>query len=117
MNGREFLRVARHLLGRSGEEYRRTNVGRAYYALFLECRDAVHRWGLLLPRHNLHQTLRNKFARSHDATLINLSHRLDRLGQWRGQADYQLTETSPYADDSRTRQAIQSAEDGIALLD
>ena len=44
MRSREFLDVARALLGDNTEAARRTAASLAYYALMLECREALERW-------------------------------------------------------------------------
>ena len=50
MPGREFLELARELLasGRLPRHWRAVVI-HAYYALLLECRDAMTRWGLPPP--------------------------------------------------------------------
>jgi hypothetical protein len=47
MPGREFLELAREVLGLATlPRHWRAVVVHAYYALLLECRDAMTRWGL-----------------------------------------------------------------------
>jgi len=49
MDGRAFLGVAQEMaLGRT-EAHWRAAVGRAYYALMLEGRDFLQRWGFVPP--------------------------------------------------------------------
>jgi hypothetical protein len=117
MDGRAFLGVARDLAGWATEEHRRAAVGRAYYALVLECRDALHRWQVSLSRRDVHQAVRLKFLYAQHPDSQYIGQALDRLGQWRSQADYQLTFTIPYATGQRALEAIQRAEQAIALLD
>jgi hypothetical protein len=45
MDGRAFLAVARELAAGSTAAHWRSSVGRSYYALFLEGRDLLQRWG------------------------------------------------------------------------
>ena len=47
MRGREYLELAREILPGGTEKHRRGAAGRAYYALFLEGREALARWGFL----------------------------------------------------------------------
>ncbi len=71
MRGSEFLDLARELLA-SGTSPRhwRAVVIHAYYALLLECRDAMTRWGLpAIPRQQLHAQVRLRLIYASDVDL------------------------------------------------
>lgn len=63
MNGRAFLDLADEIVRGGTEVHFRGASGRAYYGIFLECRDALERWGIHMPRHeNPHRFVRLRFS-------------------------------------------------------
>src|SRR5947207_3348204 len=87
MRGRQFLDLARDNLSGNTEVHWRGAAGRAYYALFLECRDALFSWGFVMPpRDNVHTFVRLRFTFAAEPDLktigFSLFRELRRLG-WR----------------------------------
>ncbi len=118
MRGRDFLGVARSLLSSSVEAHRRAVVIHSYYALMLECRDALLRWGVILPpRHNVHSEVRLKFAYSGDADLKALGDALDALGRNRNVASYNLSLSGRFSSNVHSLNAFDTATQAIDLLD
>jgi hypothetical protein len=118
MDGRAFLQSARHLLTAPTEANRRAAAGRAYYALLHEGRAALERWGFPLPpNESLHRFVRLRFVYAADADLRQVGDALDRLGQLRNQADYQLANPGPFASDARAAQAVALAQAQVDRLD
>jgi hypothetical protein len=118
VDGRDFLPVAQELAAGTTEPHWRAAVGRAYYALFLEAREALLRWGVAPPpRQNAHPFVRLKFTYATDPDLQRIGDALDQLIQWRNQADYNLASAALFASNANAVQAIGIAENAIALLD
>ncbi len=118
MQGRAFLTVAQELAGSLAEAHWRAAVGRAYYALMLEGRDALRRWGFSLPpRHNVHAYVRLRFLYAADADLKAIGDVLDRLSQWRNQADYDLAPSKRFASATDALYAVALARQALDLLD
>jgi hypothetical protein len=117
MPGRGFLDVARDVAAGATEYHQRTAVVNAYYALVLECRDALLGWGFTMPRRdNMHTWVRLRFTYATNADLQAIGKALDRLVQQRNRASYDLL--SPmFAAPSVAQNAIQHATDALALLD
>ncbi len=70
MAGRDFLDPARDSASGATPHHRRSAVVDAYYALMLECRDTLFRWGRSLPRRdNVHAWVRLRFLYATDADL------------------------------------------------
>lgn len=118
MRGRAFLDIARELVGGGTKAHRRATVVQAYYALFLECRDALARWGIAIPpRQNVHSTVRLRFVYAGDSDLKGLGSALDKWCQRRNKASYNLTALPEFASDSHAQDAITESAAALASLD
>jgi len=118
MNGRQFLDLAREVIAGATELHWRGAAIHAYYALFLECRDAQIRWGFTTPqRHNAHAPVRLRFLYSTEADLKQMGRILENLGRLRNLASYDLTTRTEFLSDHDATLAIQDADDMLALLD
>lgn len=118
MDGRKFLNPALVLAGQGAEEHWRAATGRAYDALFLECRDTLIRWGHVPARRdNVHTFVRLRFTRNAHADLRSIGADLEELSQRRNEADYQTVSPGSFATSSAAQRCIQKARDAIALLD
>ena len=118
MNGRAFIDLASDILAGNTEAHWRGAVGRAYYGLMLECRDALFRWGFkLLPRDNVHPFVRLRFYCVAHPDLKSIGWALDWLVRFRNRADYDLSPHVDFASNTRAEQAIDDARDALALLD
>ena len=118
MRGREFLGPARAAVGRGTEADWRTAAVNAYYALFLECREALTGWGVVLPRHlNVHSAVRLKFSYARHKDLNDIAIVLERLGILRNHAKYNLRPGAEFATSKKAHLSIKDSADTIALLD
>lgn len=118
MQGRAFLEVAREVAGGTTEAHRRATVIHAYYTLFLECRDALSRWGIaLLPHQNVHSLVRLRFLYAADADLKQFGYALDKWCGHRNHASYNLGVLRKFATARLARDAIQEAAAVLTLLD
>ncbi len=119
MSGREFLELARELLA-SGSLPRhwRAVIIHAYYALLLECRDAMTRWGLPLPtRQQVHAQVRLRLTFSRNPDLRKIGDKLEILGRHRNSANYDLQALPMFASAKVARDDVKLATDALALLD
>src|SRR5437868_3783800 len=112
MRGKDFLEVARRAVKGVAEADWRDAAGRAYYALFLESRDALRRWGFVLPRRDqVHAAVRLRFIYAADADLKRIGYLLEDLGAMRNHADYQLDNPGKWFTSAKdAEQAILDAE-------
>src|SRR5438876_538829 len=118
MQGRAFLEVAQELVGGPTEAHWRAAAGRAYYALMLEGRDALQRWGFSIPpRQNVHPYVRLRFVYAADADLKAIGDALDRLSQWRNQADYDMGPVRQFTSTATAWRALARARQALDLLE
>src|SRR5260370_41169587 len=117
MPGRGFLVVGRDVAVGTTQFHWRAAVVHAYYALVLECRDALHGWGFTMPRRdNMHAWVRLRFAFAANADIKAIGDVLDKLVQQRNRASYDLLSTV-FASPRVAQKAIHDAEAALALLD
>ena len=118
MKGRDFLEVARSDVAGLSEAYWRAAAVHAYYALILESRDALLRWGVtILPRQNVHAVVRLKLTYATTADLKQLGRALEKLVQLRNSASYDLRALPAFSSNVKSQQAIQEATAALTLLD
>jgi hypothetical protein len=118
MQGRAFLDVAREAVQGSTEAHWRTAAVNAYYALMLECRDVLARWGHRPPpRQNVHPCVRLKFVYARDSDVKNIGIALEDLVQLRNKAHYDLSSLAEFASSTRADRAIQKAAAALSVLD
>src|SRR5437660_9508651 len=91
MRGRDFLLVAQQFIRGGTEAHWRSAAGRTYYALLIESRDLLQRWGFNLPpRDKVHASVRLRFTYAADPDMKDVGLALDLLSQLRNQADYDM---------------------------
>ena len=118
MDGRAFLDLARELVIGKTEVHWRGAAGRAYYALMLECREALRRWGFTVPPGpGVHGFVRLRYFTANDPDLRQIGRVLERLGKLRNVADYELAAVPSFVSNSKAQLAIADATDALALLD
>lgn len=118
MQGRGFLDIARELVSGTTEAHWRATVIHAYYALFLECRDALAHWGIITPpRPNVHSAVRLRFLYTTNPELKSLGRTLESWCLHRNHASYDLTPLRKFATDTLAHDGIREAADALALLD
>ncbi|HEY7158139.1 MAG TPA: hypothetical protein VH575_29575 [Gemmataceae bacterium] len=118
MQGRAFLEVAREAVAGTTEAHWRTTVIHAYHALFLECRDALIRWGVPAPpRQTAHSAVRLRFVYASDPDLKQLGDALETWCSHRNHARYDLSALPKFATDRLAQDAIAEVTAALALLD
>jgi hypothetical protein len=118
MQGRENLDLAREYVTGGRERRWRGAARSAYYALFLECRDVLARWGFTLPaRDTVHDAVRARFRVATNPDLPPIGGKLNDLMNLRIHADYRLNPAPHFRNAGRAQQAIQEAAAALVLLD
>jgi hypothetical protein len=119
MQGREFLELARELvaLGTHARHWRAVVI-HAYYALLLECRDVMTRWGLPpLTRQQVHAQVRLRMVFATNQEIKNTGLTLEELSKHRNAANYDLRALPMFASVVDAKIDIQDAADALASLD
>jgi hypothetical protein len=111
MNGRALLDPARRMASGVAEAEWRTAANRAYYALFLEARDAPRRWG------QVPAFVRYRFLYPANPDLQSIGRFLDKLYRIRSEADYETNLPGSFASAALAGNAVRDAHDAIRLLD
>jgi hypothetical protein len=119
MQGREFLALAQELLGTGTQPcHWRAAIIHAYYALMLECREAMTRWGLpRLSRQQVHAQVRLRLQYATDQDLKDIGSALENLGIHRNLASYDVRALPLFASAAVARKDEQQATAALALLD
>jgi hypothetical protein len=118
MVGRAFLDVAQRLSQERTEADWRSAAGRAYYALLLEGKATLRRWGFLPPpRDQLHRFVRLCIVYAADSDLKKIGLVMEDLAKLRNQADYEPERPGAFASPANARRAVQAAQRAIDLLD
>jgi hypothetical protein len=118
MRGRAFLELAREVVKGNTERHWRGATVHAYYALLLECRDALVRWGRPAPRQqSIHTVVRLTFDRATNKDLRGIGDALNSLSQGRSKASYDLSALPMFSRPKEAHGYIQRSADALALLD
>jgi hypothetical protein len=118
MQGRAFLDLAREVVVGATEVHWRGTAVNAYYALMLEGRDALERWGFATPPHQaVHAYVRPRFTYAGDADLKRIGRDLDELVKLRNEASYNLRSSGSFSSAQKAQKAIQTATRAVNLLD
>ncbi len=117
MKGRDFLIVADELTRGATSAHWRTAVSRAYYALMLEGREALRRWGFVVKgRDQVHFFVRARLSGSSDPDLKAVGYTLDTWIQARNFADYDLL-TPRFRNSAQAVLAVDEIKVALAQLD
>ena len=118
MRGRDFLDLAKELLPGTASRHWRAVVIHAYYAILLECRDAMERWGLpALTHQQVHAQVRLRLVYATDPDLKKLGRGLEFLVPYRNRASYDLRPSLDFSSSKLAQSVVQDATSLLAILD
>ncbi|MGH7174000.1 MAG: hypothetical protein ACRELG_27320 [Gemmataceae bacterium] len=107
--------MARDIFPKATQPHWRATVIHAYYALILECRDALARWGVSIPpRQNVHSVVRLRFLFAADADLKKIASALDDWVRHRNDASYLLTFLREFDTNALAQRAIKEGTTALA---
>jgi hypothetical protein len=117
MRGRDFLQSAARLAAMNSESDWRTSIGRSYYALYLECREALRRWGFPIPSRSSHREVAQRLSFPNNVDLAILSKTFQDVSAKRNKADYELAANPLFQNSTSSIHSTTEARTAIALLD
>ena len=118
MPGRGFLLPSQDDLQGSTEFHWRSAAVNAYYAIFLECRHHLLKWGFQVPsRDSIHSGVRLRFTFANDRDMKAIGDVLDELVRLRNRASYDMKTQVEFNSTNRSAKAIQDATRAIGILD
>ncbi|MFO0842683.1 MAG: hypothetical protein U0797_09860 [Gemmataceae bacterium] len=117
MRAKDFLDLGRQVVQGATEAQWRAGVIHAYYALLLECRDALARWGRTTQHRDVHRQVRLALLYARDRDLHSIGRALEDLSRHRTHASYDLNPVAQFSSPTKARGWVQDAADALALLD
>jgi hypothetical protein len=117
MRGRDFLDTAQRLSGGKTEGDYRSAISRSYYGLFIESRDALHRWGFVFPMRNSHREVQQRFSFPKNAELNQIGDVLSYLASRRNCSDYDMINPRHPQTGVAAFEAVSKSTGSVALLD
>jgi hypothetical protein len=118
MDGRAFLDAVRYLLAAPSEVNRRAAAGPLYCAMLNEARDALERWGFVVPgQADVHNFVFPRFYSAANSDLIRVGDVLKRVKEYRDLADDSRSPPTVFADNNEVNKWLTLVEFDIALLD
>jgi hypothetical protein len=118
MQARAFLDLARQMVLGKTEAHWRAAVIHGYYAVLLEGREALARWGRPLPpKENVHSYVRLTMTFATDPDVKFIGGILDDLVKLRNKASYELQAAPYFTTDKVAQVCIRDASNAITLID
>jgi len=117
MRGREFLATADRLSRLQDESDWRSGISRAYYALYLECRESLRRWGFVIAPRSSHIDVSRRFSWPKNSDLNQIHLTFQSLSGLRNQADYDLSPILFFRNSVATINAIRETRFALSVLD
>jgi hypothetical protein len=115
--GRDFLDTADRLSKLSAESDWRSAASRSYYAVYLECREALIQWGFSFPIRASHLEVSRRFAFPKNNDLNQIAALFQNLSSLRNKADYDLGSSGSFATPSQSTNSVAQGRAAIKLLD
>jgi hypothetical protein len=117
MRGRDFLQTAVRLSAMNSESDWRSSIGRSYFALYLECREAIRRWGFPIQSRSSHREVSQRLSFPKNVDLAILSKTFQDVSAKRNKAYYELAANPLFQNSTSSIHSTTEARTAIALLD